>query len=157
MRLKVGKMNFFSRFNQKKEETGEKEEPISIETYVVDDISLLKRYGLENPLIVVSFPGRRHENEVVTRREISIRDYLEKTLIKKQVETESTEEDGPEKRYLRGNGESDRVYHGDLDFHFYESVNGELKEVIKTLERNYSLTISRELPDFLVSDLASLV
>ena len=135
------------------------EKPISIDTYVVDDISLLKKYGLEKPLIVFSFPGRRHEGEVVTRREISIRDYLdlEEKLIKKQVGTESTEEDGPEKRYLRGNGESDRVYHGDLDFHFYESVNGELKEVIETLERNYSLTISRELLDFLVSDLASLV
>jgi len=151
-------MDLFFWLHPEKEGTEEEEEPISIDTYVIDDISLLKRYGLENPLIVVSFPGRRHESEVVTRREISIRDYLEKTLIKKPVETKSTEGLGIEKTYFRGHGKSDRIYHGDLDFHFYEgSSRRKLKKAIGRLRGKYGLTINQELPDFLVSDLASLV
>ena len=141
-------MNFFSLFNAEKGN-------ISIETYVVGG-----RYGLETPLVVVGFPGSRHKKRVMGEREISIRDYLERRFIKKLVRTKpkSTEWLGPEKRDFRGNGRLDRSYHNGLQFHFYEISNsGKLKQIIGKLEEEYGLTINKELPDFLVSDLERIV
>jgi len=98
---------------------------------------------------------------------------LGRILIKKEVERDLTKRAGPETIYLRGNGKSDRSYHKvdrsngesdgsshkvDLQFHFYEcSSRRKLKRAIGRLRGKYGLTINRELPDFLASDLASLV
>ena len=153
-------MSFLSRFTQKKEKMEEVEGPISIETYAIGNISLLNEYGLENPLIVIGFPGSEHKERVVTRRETLIRYYLDRIFTKKRIKTkiESTEGIGSEKRDLRGNGELDRSYHNGSQFHFYESgSNGELKEVIDALESEYGLTIDRELPASLVSDLERII
>ena len=130
---------------------------ISIDAYVVG-----RDYGLEKPLIVIGFSGGGHEVRVESEKEFLVRGYLEDTLMKKQIRTETRSTKGfePGKRGFRGNGISDRSYHEDIgmQFHFYEgSDDKKLRKVIKKLEERYKILVTQRLPNFLASDLENLI
>ena len=130
---------------------------------VADPIAYIaepEKYSLQNPIIVVGFPGKYHIKRIESDEEAKIRDYLDKRLVKRRIKTK-TEDTNPltsDRRNLRGRGKLDRSYHDGRQYHFYEAhSHEEMGEATKALKDYFGLNLISKLPGDLVSDFEKFV